>query len=416
MLHKNGKNTSQMQIISIEQLVPQEHFLRKVDKYIDFDFIYEEVEELYCLDNGRPSIDPVILVKILLIQCLYGIKSMRQTIKDIQVNNAYRWFLGYDLTDEIPHFTTYSKNYTRRFKGTNVFEKIFSKVLMQAIEEGLVDSKMQFVDSTHVKAHANRHKNHKQETVKKAKAYQRQLEKEIDLDRKIRGKKEFKAKEKQEVKQETVSNTDPESGLFHKGEHKEVFAYSIQTSCDKNGCIKLVMDAGYKIPAIAKMLIEDNIMPVLPYTRPKGKNKEENMYPKREYVYDEYDDYYICPENKGLEYSTTDKEGYRHYKSNKKECVNCENIRRCTANKQHQKTITRHIWQDYIDICEDYRYTYKGKAEYAMRKQTIERQFGTAKECHNFRYTNQKGIEKNDCKSSHYFYMPKYKKTGEDVI
>gem|GEM_PF-733289 len=124
-----------MQIISIEQLVPQEHFLRKVDKYIDFDFIYEEVEELYCLDNGRPSIDPVILVKILLIQCLYGIKSMRQTIKDIQVNTAYRWFLGYDLTDEIPHFTTYSKNYTRRFKGTNVFENIFSKVLMQAIEE-----------------------------------------------------------------------------------------------------------------------------------------------------------------------------------------------------------------------------------------------------------------------------------------
>ena len=311
---------------------------------------------------------------------------------------------------------------------------------MQAIEQDLVDTKMQFVDSTHVKAHANRHKNHKQETVKKAKAYQRQLEKEIELDRKIRGKKEFKAQEKQETKQETVSETDPESGLFHKGEHKEVFAYSIQTSCDKNGWIlgykaypgnlhdsatffdfyqsklkqtkpeKLVMDAGYKIPAIAKMLIEDNIMPVLPYTRPKGKNKEENIYPKREYIYHEYYDYYICPENKGLEYSTTDKEGYRHYKSNKKECVNCENIRRCTANKQHQKTITRHIWQDYIDICEDYRYTYKGKSEYAMRKQTIERQFGTAKECHNFRYTNQKGIEKMTVKAATTFTCLNIKK------
>lgn len=79
-------------------------------------------------------------------------------------------------------------------------------------------------------------------------------------------------------------------------------------------------------------------------------------------------------------------------------------------------TKTRHIWQDYIDICEDYRYTYTGKAEYAMRKETMERQFGTAKECNNFRYTNQKGIEKNDCKSSHYFHMPKYKEIGEDVI
>ena len=430
MLHKNSKNTSQMQIISIEQIVPQDHFLRKVDKYINFDFIYGEVEELYCLDNGRPSIDPVVLVKILLIQCFYGIKSMRQTIKDIQVNTAYRWFLGYDLTDEIPHFTTYSKNYTRRFKGTNIFENIFSKVLMQAIEEGLVDSKMQFVDSTHVKAHANRHKNHKQEVVKKAKAYQRQLEKEINLDRKHRDKKELKVQEKQETKQETISDTDPESGLFHKGEHKEVFAYSVQTSCDKNGWIlnykaypgnlhdsttffdfyqskvkqtnpeKLVMDAGYKTPAIAKMLIEDKIMPVLPYTRPKGQNKNGQMYPKREYVYDEYEDYYICPENKGLEYSTTDKDGYRHYKSNKKECLKCKKLRNCTTNKQNQKTITRHIWQDYIDICEEYRYTYTGKAEYEMRKQTIERQFGTAKECHNFRYTNQRGIEKMTVKAA----------------
>ena len=117
-------------------------------------------------------------------------------------------------------------------------------------------------------------------------------------------------------------------------------------------------------------------------------------------MYDEYEDYYICPENKGLEYSTTDKDGYRHYKSNKKECVKCKKLRNCTTNKQNQKTITRHIWQDYIDICEEYRYTYTGKAEYAMRKQTIERQFGTAKECHNFRYTNQRGIEKMTVKAA----------------
>ena len=134
------------------------------------------------------------------------------------------------------------------------------------------------------------------------------------------------------------------------------------------------------------------------------------MYPKREYVYDEYEDYYICPENKGLEYSTTDKDGYRHYKSNKKECVNCKNLRNCTTNKQNQKTITRHIWQDYIDICEEYRYTYTDKAEYAMRKQTIERQFGTSKECHNFRYTNQKGIEKMTVKAAITFTFLNIKK------
>ena len=78
------------------------------------------MEDRYCADNGRPSIDPVMLIKIQLIQCLYGIRSMRQTIKDIEVNVAYRWFLGLSMLDEVPHFTTFGKNYTRRFKGTDL--------------------------------------------------------------------------------------------------------------------------------------------------------------------------------------------------------------------------------------------------------------------------------------------------------
>ncbi|WP_239733099.1 transposase, partial [Mammaliicoccus sp. E-M26] len=77
-------------MISVSELVPKNHLLRKVDKILDLNFVYELVEDKYCLDNGRPSIDPVILVKILLIQRLFGIKSMRQTIKEIETNVAYR--------------------------------------------------------------------------------------------------------------------------------------------------------------------------------------------------------------------------------------------------------------------------------------------------------------------------------------
>ena len=85
---------------------------RKVEETIDFSFIYDVVEDSYSSDNGRPSLDPVLLVKIPLIQCFYGIRSMRQTIKDIEVNTAYRWFLGLSLDDKVPHFTTYGKNYS----------------------------------------------------------------------------------------------------------------------------------------------------------------------------------------------------------------------------------------------------------------------------------------------------------------
>ncbi|MGW8017382.1 transposase, partial [Staphylococcus xylosus] len=121
MLNKSIDKRDQYEMISISELVPNNHLLRKVDTILDLNFVYELVEDKYCLDNGRPSIDPVILVKILLIQRLFGIKSMRQTIKEIETNVAYRWYLGYSFSDKVPHFGTFSKNYTRRFHDTDLF-------------------------------------------------------------------------------------------------------------------------------------------------------------------------------------------------------------------------------------------------------------------------------------------------------
>ena len=447
MLNKNDKDKqNQVQFVALEDLVPNNHLLRKIDTYIDFDFIYDLVEDKYCLDNGRPSIDPVVLMKLAFIQYIYGIRSMRQTIKEVEVNLAYRWFLGLDFYDKVPHFSTFSKNYERRFKDTDIFEQIFNEILSQAMSYGLVDTKVQFVDATHVKAHvkahANRHKTIKKEITKQTRKYQNQLNKEIDLDRAAHDKKPLKSRNKEsETTEQTQSTTDPESGLFHKGEHKEVFAYTIQTSCDKNGWVlayepfagnlhdstsfdkffneklkklkpqKLVLDAGYKIPYIAKQLLENSILPVFPYTRPKGRSTDqEDMYYPKEYRYDEDNDCYICPENKLILYSTTDKNGYRIYKSKTSLCQNCPSLDRCTKGKQKQKTIIRHIWQEYLDIAEEYRKTSTGKADYKQRKETIERCFGTAKEYHGFRYTNMKGLAKMRMKSALTFACMNMKK------
>lgn len=153
----------------------------------------------------------------------------------------------------------------------------------------------------------------------------------------------------------------------------------------------IIADAGYKTPAIAKMLIDDGITPVMPYTAPKTK---DGFFKKYEYVYDEYNDTYICPGNQMLKYSTTNRDGYREYKSNGQICMNCPYLNQCTLSKTHQKVITRHIWQDYMDICEDIRHTTGMKDMYAHRKETIERCFGTAKEHHGMRYTQQIGNEK----------------------
>lgn len=149
-----------------------------------------------------------------------------------------------------------------------------------------------------------------------------------------------------------------------------------------------IVDAGYKTPAIAKMLLDDGVQPVFPYKRPMTK---DGFFKKYEYVYDEYNDFYICPNNKELTYRTTNKDGYREYRSSGLTCANCQYLSQCTANRDHVKTVTRHVWEDYMEKCEDIRLTLGMKKLYSHRKETIERIFGTAKENHGFRYTQMYG-------------------------
>lgn len=108
MLERGKMDRDVIEIIGIENLVPEEHLLRKIDKAVDFNRIYEMVEPLYCEDNGRPSVDPVVLFKMVLIQHLYGLSSLRRTAEEVRGSIYYRWFLGYSLQEETPHFSTVS--------------------------------------------------------------------------------------------------------------------------------------------------------------------------------------------------------------------------------------------------------------------------------------------------------------------
>lgn len=434
MTQNADKKRDQIQMFCMEDLIPEDHLLRLIDKAIDWNFIYDLVEDKYCHDNGRPSMDPVMLIKIPFIQYLYGIRSMRQTIKEIEVNVAYRWFLGLDMLDKVPHFSTFGKNYSRRFKDTDLFEQIFSHILEECYKFRLVDPTEVFVDATHVKARANGHKMRKRIAKQEALFYEDMLKKEINEDRAAHGKKPLKDKDddntpssgngsskEKEIKEST---TDPDSGWFHKGEHKEVFAYAVETACDKHGWIlgytispgnlhdsrtfkglydkisdiginTLIADAGYKTPAIAKLLLDDGIKPLFPYKSPMTK---DGFFKKSDFVYDEYYDYVICPNDQHLEYSTTNKDGYREYKSNGHICKGCPYLSQCTNSQNHVKVFTRHIWEDYMETCEDIRHTLGMKDLYKKRKETIERLFGTAKENHGFRDTQMYGKARMEMK------------------
>ena len=120
--------------------------MRDLDRLVDFSFIYEKVESLYS-NTGRPSIDPVVLVKMLLIGYLYGIDSERKLEQEIRVNIAYRWFLGLELGDNVPDHSTISQLRRRKFNGTTLFEDVFEQVVRLCIEKGLITGKLLLTDS-----------------------------------------------------------------------------------------------------------------------------------------------------------------------------------------------------------------------------------------------------------------------------
>lgn len=185
------KNTEQRlteKKISLDALVPKEHIIRKIDAAIDFSFIYEKVKPLYS-SIGKPSIDPVVLFKIILIQYLFGVRSMRQTIQEIEVNLAYRWFLGYGLEEKIPHFSTFGKNYQRRFQGTEIFNDIFFHIIDEIMAAKFLNSENVFIDGTHIKANANLKKAKNVLKEESAKFYQETLNQEIEQDRQFHKKK-----------------------------------------------------------------------------------------------------------------------------------------------------------------------------------------------------------------------------------
>ncbi len=202
-----------------------------------------------------------------------------------------------------------------------------------------------------------------------------------------------------------------------------MFAYLTNVACDKNNYVldfvinsgnkhdstefpklyeqlkkkyknikNVVVDAGYKTPAIAKQVLDDYKTLVTPYKRPMT---NFGFFKKYEFVYDEYFDIYICPNDEHLKYSTTNRDGYREYKSNKNKCKNCQYLSKCTESKEHQKLVTRHVWEYYMERLEDIRHTFKYKELYKKRSETIERVFADAKELHNLRYTRFKGIKRN---------------------
>ncbi|MEC0311370.1 IS1182 family transposase [Paenibacillus lautus] len=424
MLRSNREKQQAYEFVSIEELVPQDHLLRKVDKYIDFSFIDEKVRPLYCADNGRPAIDPVVLFKMIFLGYFYGIRSERQLEREIQTNLAYRWFLGLGLTDKVPDHTTISWNRRTRFKDTNIFQDIFDEIVLQAIQHRMVGGRVLVSDSTHVKANANKHQYTKQQVLQNTRDYMDELNGAVEADRKAHGKKPLEPREdvveKKEIK---VSKTDPDSGYMIRDGKPEGFFYLDHRTVDlKYNLITdvhvtpgnvhdsvpylsrldrqrerfgfkveaVALDSGYLTTPICKGLQERGIFGVIAHRR---FHPTQGLFPKWKFTYDVERNRYICPLQHELLYRTTNREGYRQYTSDPKHCKTCPMLEKCTRSRNHRKVVTRHVWEDSKEWVRNNRLSRSGKYLYRKRKETIERSFADAKELHGFRYCRLRGLQ-----------------------
>jgi transposase len=425
MLRAPEVQQQELELVTIESLVPPDHLLRRIDAAIDLEFIRERVQHLYCADNGRPALDPVVLFKLLLIGYLFGIRSERQLMREVQCNAAYRWFLRLKLTDKVPDASTLSQNRRRRFRDSDIYQQIFDQVVELACRKGLVTGKVLYTDSTHLKANANRNKFEVVRVEVKPVEYLAQLEAAVDQDRAEHGKGELKAKAAAaETKEIKVSRTDQDAGyMVREGKPKGFFYLDHRTVDGRHAIItdthvtpanvhdsvpylrrldrqrerfgfavKAVgLDAGYATAAIAKGLEERDIYGVIGY---RTVNHVEGLFRKKQFRYDEQLDVYVCPQGQLLVYRTTNREGYRQYHSDAAKCRRCPLRAQCTRARNCTKVITRHVWQRSKDRIDGHRLEPRGKRIYKRRKETVERSFADAKQLHGHRYARMRGLEK----------------------
>lgn len=257
--------------VTYNELIPQNHFLRKVDGLIDFNFIYEKTAQMYS-NTGRPSVDPVVLMKMLLIGYLYGIDSERKLEEEINYNLAYKWFVGLDLDEKAPDHCIFSANRRRRF-SSKIYEEILEEIVRKCIELKLVDGRLLLTDSTHIKANVNKENQEKIFITETPSAYMQKLDKEaleqglVDEipeyiseiitdetelaelkeadknDEKINRKKRKKNSKtvvrngkKVRVKKVAKNKSDPDAGLLFREKKPRIFGYLSHNTVDsKNG-------------------------------------------------------------------------------------------------------------------------------------------------------------------------------------
>src|SRR5947208_1059516 len=230
MMGRHSRGESLFYYFRLEDQVPENHLLRLIDRHVNLEFIRAKLKDAYS-DAGRPSIDPELLLRMLLVGYLYGVTSERKLVEELCMHLAWRWFTGLGFDQEIPHHSTFSKNRHGRFQESKLFEQLFEQIVKQCVEVGLVQGEHLSVDGSFVEANAAKGSRiPREQLVEAAQVNQtvRQYLKEVAEQNPV---------EEPVHQQDRVSSTDPDSTYATKGGTPARLGYYDNYLVDNHSCV-----------------------------------------------------------------------------------------------------------------------------------------------------------------------------------
>lgn len=432
MMGRHPQETKLYYQLSVDQLVPPQHLLRQIADHIDFSFVYQLARPYYS-NTGQPSIDPVVLFKMLLIGYLYGITSERRLMAEIQVNLAYRWLLGYDLDETVPDHSVLSKARVRF--PLSVFEAFFDRTIELCRDAGLVRGEAVFMDSTLIQANASMFSLETREgltPVLPAREYVRQVFEQnpvptdpaSDDEQPPPTSRRTGRKTKPGINQRRQSRTDPEASVMTHTAFGVHLAYKAHVAVDdhparvitaavatpaaivdeymleellaqhvrQTGTLPrdVVADRRYGTKEIYRYLTELGLRPAIP-DRSANKRGPSGIWSIRDFTYNAEANTYTCAADKTLSpTSVRPSERMTEYRAPAGVCLDCRFRAQCSPTGK-PRGIRRSFDRGLIEDALRWLETDEGKQRYKQRQTYVETQFGIAKERHGLRRAQWRG-------------------------
>ena len=374
MMGSRMQTTAMFQYFCLDDWVPADHLLRSIDRHIDFRALRTQLRPLYS-DVGRPSIDPEVLLRILLIGYLYGITSERRLMDEVGLNLAYRWFTGLGFDQSIPDHSTFSKNRQGRFRESTMFRDFFEQIVRQCIDVGLVEGQRFSVDGTIIAANASAQSRIPREELPEAAKVSRTAEEYLlEIETQDDESDPDSPPGKPPSLTDTdgkVSTSDPDAAWASKGGPIHLSYYDNYLIDNGSNIIvdveatpartsqeivaarrmlervvstfgiaptSLAGDRGYGTGPFLAWLIDRNVTPYVPVL--DRTHQTDGLYTRSDFVFEPEANAYRCPNGKLLNFCGVGRASRVNvYRAARSDCGNCTLKAACTAGRARRLTV-----------------------------------------------------------------------------